>query len=116
MSVLIVEAVITMSGLPCHEVDPDVFFAEAPAEIEFAKTLCVECPAKDECLAGALERREACGVWGGELIVNGAIVARKRPRGRPRKQPVEIVPTPPADMKAPMAARGARGEDRRTAA
>ncbi len=37
-----------------------------------------------ECLAGALERREPWGVWGGELFVSGVVVARKRPRGRPR--------------------------------
>lgn len=116
MSVLIDETVLTATGLPCHLVDPDIFFAEAPAEIEFAKTLCVDCHAKAECLAGALARREACGVWGGELIVNGVVVARKRPRGRPRKQPVEIVPAPPADMKGPITGRTPRSDDRRSAA
>ena len=39
-------------------------------------------------LAGALERQEPWGVWGGQLLVQGAVVARKRPRGRPRKHPV----------------------------
>ena len=52
-----------------------------------AKTLCEACPALTECLAGALERQEPWGVWGGELFVQGAIVASKRPRGRPRKNP-----------------------------
>jgi WhiB family redox-sensing transcriptional regulator len=36
------------------------------------------------CLAGALERGEPWGVWGGELLQNGVITAGKRPRGRPR--------------------------------
>ena len=40
---------------------------------------------KDPCLAGALERREPWGVWGGELFVNGKVVAQKRKRGRPPK-------------------------------
>ena len=40
-----------------------------------------------ECLAAALEREEPWGVWGGEIIERGTIVARKRPRGRPRKNP-----------------------------
>lgn len=71
--------------LPCHRVDPDTFFAEAPAEIEDAKALCRGCPLLTECLEGALARREPWGVWGGELFVGGQIVARKRPRGRPRK-------------------------------
>lgn len=72
--------------LPCHRVEPDAFFAEAPAEIEDAKTLCRGCPLITECLEGALARREPWGVWGGELFVAGRIVARKRPRGRPRKE------------------------------
>ena len=71
--------------LPCRAYDPEVFFAETPADVEFAKAICVECPVKAACLAGALERREPWGVWGGELFVQGAVVARKRPRGRPRK-------------------------------
>lgn len=71
--------------LPCWSTDPDLFFAESPADVEAAKALCVACPARLACLAGALERREVCGVWGGELVVAGVVVPRKRPRGRPRK-------------------------------
>ncbi|HTR70233.1 MAG TPA: WhiB family transcriptional regulator [Mycobacteriales bacterium] len=74
--------------LPCHYVDPDLFFAESPHDVERAKALCLECPLRRSCLSDALERREPWGVWGGELIVQGAIVARKRPRGRPRKSDV----------------------------
>lgn len=85
-----------LAPLPCHLVHPDVFFADAPSEIEYAKTLCLDCPVKADCLAGAVARREAAGVWGGELIVNGGVVARKRPRGRPRKHPLPVTPTPPA--------------------
>jgi len=36
-------------------------------------------------VVGALERSEPWGVWGGELFVQGVVVPRKRPRGRPRK-------------------------------
>ncbi|WP_375432293.1 WhiB family transcriptional regulator [uncultured Friedmanniella sp.] len=74
--------------LPCRLVDPEVFFAEAPADVEAAKALCTDCPLRASCLSGALERREPWGVWGGELFIAGVVVARKRPRGRPRKQPV----------------------------
>ena len=76
------------SGIPCRENDAELWFAESPADVEFAKTLCGACPARTECLAAALTREEPWGVWGGELFVHGAIVARKRPRGRPRKNPV----------------------------
>jgi WhiB family redox-sensing transcriptional regulator len=74
--------------LPCWEYDPDLFFAESPADVEFAKSLCSDCPIKAACLAGALERREPWGVWGGELVLGGVVVPRKRPRGRPRKDDI----------------------------
>ncbi|HET9650325.1 MAG TPA: WhiB family transcriptional regulator [Microlunatus sp.] len=77
-----------LDRLPCRLVDPELFFAESPADVEAAKALCGDCPLRAECLAGALERREPWGVWGGQLFVHGAIVARKRPRGRPRKNPL----------------------------
>jgi WhiB family transcriptional regulator, redox-sensing transcriptional regulator len=73
--------------LPCTD-DPELFFAESPDDVELAKALCRECPARAACLAGALKRREPWGVWGGELFLRGAIVPRKRPRGRPRKTDV----------------------------
>ncbi|MEE1804425.1 MULTISPECIES: WhiB family transcriptional regulator [unclassified Streptomyces] len=74
--------------VPCRAYDPEVFFAESPADVEYAKALCGTCPLIEACLAGAKERREPWGVWGGELFVQGVVVARKRPRGRPRKNPV----------------------------
>ncbi|WP_269676107.1 WhiB family transcriptional regulator [Kitasatospora mediocidica] len=76
------------SPIPCRAFDPEVFFAETPADVEYAKSLCGTCPVKEACLAGALDRREPWGVWGGELFVQGVVVARKRPRGRPRKTEV----------------------------
>jgi WhiB family redox-sensing transcriptional regulator len=73
--------------LPCTE-DPELFFAESPEDVETAKAMCRGCEARLACLTGALERREPWGVWGGELLMRGAIVPRKRPRGRPRKTEV----------------------------
>ncbi len=77
-----------LDALPCRQVAPDAFFAELPADVEWAKSLCRDCPVRSDCLAGALDRREPWGVWGGELFINGVVVARKRPRGRPRKTPI----------------------------
>lgn len=74
--------------LPCHVGDPDLWFADSPSDLERAKALCVDCPIRSECLAAALQRAEPWGVWGGEILDRGAIVDRKRPRGRPRKEPV----------------------------
>jgi WhiB family redox-sensing transcriptional regulator len=75
--------------LPCTE-DPELFFAEAPADVEAAKALCQGCKIRAACLEGALDRREPWGVWGGELLLRGMIVPRKRPRGRPRKEDREL--------------------------
>ncbi|WP_405723565.1 WhiB family transcriptional regulator [Streptomyces sp. NBC_01537] len=74
--------------VPCRTFDPEVFFAESPADVEYAKSLCQTCPVREACLAGAKDRREPWGVWGGELFVQGVVVPRKRPRGRPRKNAV----------------------------
>src|SRR4051794_9389667 len=74
--------------LPCRRDDPELWFAETPADVEQAKALCQDCPVRRECLAGALERREPWGVWGGELFLQGVVIPRKRPRGRPRKSEV----------------------------
>ncbi|MGH3977463.1 MAG: WhiB family transcriptional regulator [Pseudonocardiaceae bacterium] len=75
---------------PCRTHDPDLWFAEAPADLERAKQLCRGCPVRAECLAGALARRESYGVWGGEIFHHGVVLPRKRPRGRPRKRDVEL--------------------------
>jgi WhiB family transcriptional regulator, redox-sensing transcriptional regulator len=76
---------VTRFKLPCHGTEGDFWFASDPSAIERAKALCQACPLQRSCLAGAEERREPWGVWGGELFQDGAIVAFKRPRGRPRK-------------------------------
>nr|WP_239520525.1 WhiB family transcriptional regulator [Blastococcus saxobsidens] len=71
--------------MPCRVEDPDLWFAESPSELELAKGHCGSCPVRQSCLAGALDRAEPWGVWGGEIFERGEVIARKRPRGRPRK-------------------------------
>src|SRR4051812_49903444 len=58
--------------LPCRVNNSELWFAESPADVEFAKALCQDCPVRDLCLSGALERREAPGGWGGEVVLRGA--------------------------------------------
>lgn len=68
----------TMTGL---------FFSDNMIDIARAKAMCGLCALQAECLAGALEREEPWGVWGGELLSGGRIVKNKRPCGRPPKNP-----------------------------
>lgn len=75
----------TDASTPCRSYDPELWFAERPDEVALAQALCGDCPLRAACLAGALERREPWGVWGGELFERGTVVARKRRPGRPRK-------------------------------
>ncbi|MGA8210479.1 MAG: WhiB family transcriptional regulator [Nocardioidaceae bacterium] len=92
MSTSVLDAVVApddaRGALPCRQENPELFFAETPADVEAAKALCLGCPVLADCLAGALARHEPWGVWGGQLFEHGVVVPRKRPRGRPRKHPV----------------------------
>ena len=96
------------SDLPCRTFDPDLWFADSPAELELAKSLCAECPVRAECLAGAIERAEPWGGWGGEIFERGAVVTRKRHRGRPRKEDVARDAVLRAEASARAAAVAAR--------
>ena len=70
--------------------DPDssyshLFFSEDPINVARAKAMCSVCTVRQLCLTTALQRQEAYGVWGGELIVDGEIKLDIPRRGRPRK-------------------------------
>jgi WhiB family redox-sensing transcriptional regulator len=64
-----------------------LFFSDQIPDIVRAKRICATCPAIEPCLAGALERQEPWGVWGGQLFLNGKVLSQKRRRGRPPKHP-----------------------------
>ena len=76
-----------------------LFFSDDDHDLARAKAICRPCGLKASCLAGALERQESYGVWGGLLVLDGVAVEVKRKRGRPPKQPepvlvVDEVPIP----------------------
>jgi len=75
----------TADPVPCLTQDADLWFSDFPVEVEQAKRLCRGCPVRHECFADAVGRREAAGVWGGELFLEGVVVPFKRRRGRPAK-------------------------------
>lgn len=64
-----------------------LFFSEELEDIAAAKRICATCPVLEQCLEGALARKEPLGVWGGQLFQNGKILLAKRRRGRPPKHP-----------------------------
>ena len=77
-----------------------LFFSDDDVEIARAKAICKLCGLREACLAGAIEREEPYGVWGGMLVIDGNPVEFKRRRGRPRKNPLPVlvvdeVPIPP---------------------
>lgn len=67
----------------CRTYDPGLFFPEdlgaAGALVaEQAKSICRRCPAVDDCLAEALQRREEFGVWGGTDARERGVILRRR--------------------------------------
>lgn len=77
-----------------------LFFSDDEFDIARAKAICGKCGLATSCLDDALDRAEPYGVWGGQLLVEGVVVAVKRGRGRPPKTPrpvlvVDEVPVPP---------------------
>lgn len=68
-------------------VTTELFFSDQIPDIAQAKAICAGCSLLEPCLEGAIRRREPWGVWGGQLFLNGKILAQKRKRGRPPKNP-----------------------------
>ena len=66
-----------------------LFFSDVNVDIARAKAICSRCSLATSCLNGALERLEPWGVWGGQLVENGRVIAERRPRGRPA-----VIPRP----------------------
>jgi WhiB family redox-sensing transcriptional regulator len=80
---LTTQAAALEDPLPCHRENPELWFSDRPADLQLARSYCQPCPMRRGCLAGAVERHEPHGVWGGEIFARGAVIAEKRPRGRP---------------------------------
>lgn len=49
----------------CKQVDPELFFVEKGGSTKDAKSICLGCDVRAQCLAYALERNEVFGIWGG---------------------------------------------------
>ncbi len=87
--------------LPCRRENPQLWFSDLPADLEHAKAYCQPCPIRRICLAGAVERHEPHGVWGGQIFTRGAITTQKRPRGRPPSKPRPAIRADPRATASP---------------
>lgn len=68
-----------------------LFFSDDDMDIARAKMVCSTCVLSETCLEQALDRREAYGVWGGVLLIDGEPTRFARRRGRPARNRIEIV-------------------------
>ncbi|MDX6371354.1 MAG: WhiB family transcriptional regulator, redox-sensing transcriptional regulator [Nocardioidaceae bacterium] len=73
-----------MLPYPCQR-RPELFFDTYGRALELARELCAACPVREACLSEALQRGEPHGVWGGQVLIGGEVVATRRGPGRPRK-------------------------------
>lgn len=62
----------------CRDVDPETLFVVGAAQHK-AKTICMGCPVRIDCLADALDSRAEFGVWGGMTERERRTLLRRRP-------------------------------------
>ena len=71
LALLTTQAKALDDPLPCRRENPQLWFSDLPADLQLAKAYCRPCPMRRVCLAGAVERHEPHGVWGGEIFSRG---------------------------------------------
>jgi len=76
------------SRASCRKADPDALFVQGAAQNR-AKTVCLGCPVRTECLADALDNRVEFGVWGGMTERERRALLRRRPQVASWKQLLE---------------------------
>jgi WhiB family redox-sensing transcriptional regulator len=84
---------VILARARCHDprgVYSALFHSDDLVDIARAKAICGRCTVREPCLARALERREPCGVWGGQVLQKGQIVGHPRRRGRPPRMAVSL--------------------------
>lgn len=83
----------------CNDADPDELFVTGAAQNR-AKSVCMSCPVRTECLSDALDNRVEFGVWGGMTERERRALLRRRPEVTSWKQLF-------ADAKASIVRQGA---------
>ena len=67
------------SRAACRTTDPDELFVQGAAQNR-AKSVCMACNVRTECLADALDHRVEFGVWGGMTERERRALLRRRPQ------------------------------------
>lgn len=69
----------------CSQTDPEAFFPERGDSPKDAKSICMMCPVREECLEFALENDERLGIWGGTSERERRVIRKERDlaRGEP---------------------------------
>ena len=62
----------------CRNGSPDTLFVQGAAQNR-AKSVCLGCPVRTECLADSLDNRVEFGVWGGMTERERHALLRRRP-------------------------------------
>jgi WhiB family redox-sensing transcriptional regulator len=62
----------------CRSTNPDALFVQGAAQNR-AKSICLGCKVRTECLADALDNRVEFGVWGGMTERERRALLRRRP-------------------------------------
>lgn len=65
----------------CRTTDPDALFVQGAAQNR-AKSVCLGCVVRTECLADALDHRIEFGVWGGMTERERRALLKRRPNVR----------------------------------
>jgi WhiB family redox-sensing transcriptional regulator len=63
----------------CQQTSPDNLFVQGAAQNR-AKSVCLGCPVRTECLADSLDNRVEFGVWGGMTERERRALLRRRPQ------------------------------------
>jgi WhiB family redox-sensing transcriptional regulator len=71
----------------CRDTDPDLFFPVGTTglaldQIAAAKTVCMGCAARQDCLDYALDSHQDSGVWGGLSEEERRVIRRERAAAR----------------------------------
>lgn len=68
---------VTLDVAPCTS-DPRLFDSTELYDHYEARELCANCPRRTSCASIGIGDRDACGTYGGVLIVHGKLAVRIR--------------------------------------